>query len=193
MEAKKLALLSSRVKRDERGSRWSRPGLATICTVALALLAGCGGAGSPRYAPSTPTVIAPPTRENIVEAVRRNVEAKTHDVTTHRQEPKVHTCSDYEVASDPYMPHNPELAKCPRVGATYTTWETVPERQTRRCEPLPGSEYGWHVQDVSHDKWLVSLGGSSWDVEKLSGAATSADKPINMSSFAFAITPHQDC
>ena len=125
--------------------------------------------------------------------MRRSVEGKTYTVTTSRQEPKTHTCSEYDVDRDPYMPHNPELAKCPRVGATYTTWETVPERQTRRCEPLPGPEYGWHVQEAGADKWQVSLGGSVWDVEKLSGAATSAGKQITVSNFAFSINPHQDC
>jgi len=208
MRPKKLVMHHSRLKREKRRVPWSRPGppgetiiqstssitlLATIFAITLALLDGCGGNVRTHYVPSTPTVTATPSRENIIEAVRHSVEGKTHVVTAQRQEPQVHRCDQNDVDRDPYMPHNPELAKCPSVGATYTTWQTVTEHQTQRCEPLPGPEYGWHVQELGDDKWRVSLGGSSWDVQKLSGAAAKGPEQVNVSSFEFSINPHQDC
>lgn len=153
------------------------------------VLIGCGG----NDRPTIPTITTTPSREDIIQAVRRSVEGKTYLVTENQQESTLHTCSQIDVDLDPYMPHNPELAKCPYVGATYTTWETVTEHQTRNCESLPDPEYGWYVKEIGKDKWQVSLSGREWNVEKLDGASASAGEYIKVSGFTFAIQAYQDC
>ncbi len=176
---------------------WSKPkfhvnAIATFiifAMVAIVALSGCGGNDKPPI----PTITKTPSREDIIQAVRRSVEGKTYRVMTERQESKLHTCTQFDVDLDPYMPHNPELAKCPYVGKTYTTWETVAEPETRTCKPLPGPEYGWQVEKLDDDRWRVSLSGSVWDVEKLDGASASAGEYIKVSSFTFAIQGAQDC
>jgi len=161
-----------------------------VTMIAIVVLGGCGGGGSQ---PPIPTITADPSREDIIQAVRRSVEGKTYTVMTVRQESRLHTCSQYDVDFDPYMPRNPELAKCPYVGATYTTWESVTEPETRTCDSLPGPEYGWRVEELGNDRWRVSQSGSVWDVEKLDGSSASVGEVVRVSSFSFAIKPHQDC
>lgn len=156
------------------------------------VLVGCGGSNQPSV-PSIPTITTTPSREDIIQAIRRSVDGKTYSVTTEHQESQLHTCSQFDVDLDPYMPHNPELARCPSVGASYTTWETVTERETRSCQPLPDPEYGWYVEEVGQNRWKVSLSGSEWSVEKLDGASASAGDYIKVSGFSFAIQAYQDC
>jgi hypothetical protein len=99
-----------------------------------------------------------------------------------------------DVDFDPYMPHNPELAKCPYEGKTYTDWESVSRPETRTCPSLPeANQPGWYVEDLGEDRWRVSRGGSTWDVEKIEGGAANVGDVIKVSSFAFAIKAHQAC
>jgi len=153
------------------------------------VLVGCGGSNQP----SIPTITTTPSREDIIQAIRRSVDGKTYSVTTEHQESQLHTCSQFDVDLDPYMPHNPELAKCPSVGATYTTWETVTGREAPSCQPLPDPEYGWYIEEVGQNRWRVSLSGSEWSVEKLDGASANAGDYIKVSGFSFAIQAYQDC
>lgn len=149
---------------------------------------GNGNSTSPPTSGTEP-VRSEPTREEIIEAVRRGVNGKKYEETVYRQEQVTHTCTQQDVDLDPRMPNNPELAKCPRVGATYTRWERVPKTETRECPQLPTS--GWNVRKVREDHWRVSRGGSIWDVEKTGGAAV--EQVINVSGFSFSIAPHQKC
>lgn len=160
-----------------------------IVFITVVVLTACGSKDSP----SIPTITSDPTRTDIIEAVRDSVNGKTYTATIFRDEAVFHTCSQMDVDMDPYMPHNPELAKCPSVGATYTTWETYTEYETRTCEALPGPEYGWYVEELGDDKWRVTYSGSVWDVEKLEGGAASMGDTVHVSGFVFKITAYQDC
>ena len=166
------------------------------------VLAGCGSNDENSIATlpiPIPTFTKNPSQEDIIEAVRRSVNGKTYSVSvpSSRQESVEHTCSQMDVDLDPYMPHNPELARCPKVGATYKTWITVDESetQTRTCEPLPEQDAGWHVEEAGDNKWRVSINGSTWDVEKLDGASANVGEYVAVSDFAFMVTPYpnQDC
>lgn len=117
----------------------------------------------------------------------------TYTVTVYEQRQVTRRCSQLDVDLDPYMPRNPELAKCPRVGATYHEWESVPVQEQRDCQPLPATTSGWSVQPTGSDRWRASYGGSTWNVEKLSGGSASQGDTIRVSSFTFSIVPNQDC
>jgi hypothetical protein len=164
-----------------------------ITTIAIVVLGGCGGGSGGNNRPSRPAVTSDPSREDIIQAVRRSVQGKTYVVRTAEQEARTHICSQYDVDLDPYMPRNPELAKCPRVGATYTTWEPVSKQETRTCDALPSPEYGWYVEEINNNRWRVSHSGSVWDVEKRDGGSASVGEFVTVSGFSFLIKPHQDC
>jgi hypothetical protein len=142
-----------------------------------------------------PTFTTSPSREDVIQAVRRSVNGKTYSVPSSQQEQVSHTCSQIDVDFDPYMPNNPELAKCPYVGATYMTWETVNQSETRTCEALPDSDAGWYVEEISDNKWRVSLYASMWEVEKLDGASANVEDYVEVSGFVFVVKPYpyQDC
>jgi hypothetical protein len=168
--------------------------LVIFATAVALMTAGCRSCadnGSPQRNDDSATVRSEPSREHIIEAVRRSVDGKKYEETVYRREQVTRICSQQDVDLDPYMPRNPELAKCPRAGARYTTWENVPRRETRECASLPGTESGWNVQEVARNRWRVSLGGSVWDVENKEGAAV--EQGVKVSTFLFAITPHQKC
>lgn len=153
------------------------------------VVSGCGGN---KNVP-VPTYTTTPSRKDIIQAVKRGVEGKTYTVSTSHEEPIIHRCSQQDVDFDPYMPHNPELAKCPSVGATYTEWKTVHENKTLQCAYLPNVDAGWYVESKGDDRWQVSISGSTWDVKKLNGASANTGDYVRVSSFTFMITPHQDC
>ena len=143
---------------------------------------GTSGPGSVRSEPS---------REELIEAVRRSVNGKKYEEFVTRQEQVTHTCTQRDVDLDPHMPRNPELAKCPRPGATYTRWESVRKSETRECPSLPDPSAGWNVREIGENRWRVSRGGSAWDVENRGGRAV--DQAVNISGFSLYITPHQKC
>ncbi len=167
-----------------------------LVTIVIGLtVGGCGNDEEypvPNYT-TVPHYTTVPSREDIIQAVRRSVEGNTYTVTSSRQERIIRTCSQIDVDFDPYMPGNPELAKCPRVGATYKEWETVYDSETRTCESLPNVDAGWYVEEIGDNKWRVSLSGSVWDVEKLDGASASVGDYVEVSGFTFKISSDQGC
>ena len=174
--------------------------LVVFAIIVLIVTIACGGGGGGAGGggrigggadADKPPITPEPSREDIIQAVRRSVEGKTYTENVSQQEPTTRMCSEMDVETDPYMPRNPELAKCPRVGAPYTTWQTVTKPEVRECKSLPGPESGWNVQALPPDRWRVSRGASVWDVEKTSGRRV--EKAVTVSSFTFAITPHQNC
>lgn len=140
-----------------------------------------------------PQVSTEPEREDIINAVRRGVNGKTYTENVVRWETVRHSCSQFDVDTDPYMPHNPELADCPRVGATYTERESYTETVTRQCDRLPDANSGWSVTDAGSDRWTVGYGGRRWNVELVSGASGSVGDTVQVSSFQFVITTNQNC
>lgn len=172
-----------------------RQSLATmvLALVIIVISSALGGCGNDDEYP-VPNYTTNPSREDIIQAVRRSVEGKTYTAASSRQESIVRTCDQMDVDFDPYMPGNPELAKCPYVGATYTEWETVYENEILTCEPLPDVEdAGWYLEEISDNRWRVSLFGSVWEVEKLDGASASVGEYVEVSGFTFAIFSQQDC
>ena len=169
--------------------------LDSICIVAVILLTSCGGN-------SPVSITLKPTPTDITEAVRNSVSAKTYTEkqnTTEWVTVRVpHTCDQYDVDTDRYMPHNPELAKCPRVGATYTKDESHPVIHTvdvsHPCPTLSrADDPAWSVAEIKEDTWRVALSGSSWDVTKVNGGAGGVSDVIHISSFSFIITAYQAC
>lgn len=166
--------------------------IAAICMALLItglLLVGCGGGSK---AP-IPTISKEPTRDDIIQAVRRSVNGKTYQDTETQQEARWHTCSQIDVDRDPYMPHNPELARCPYEGARYTTYETVTDRVTRKCKSLPDAQFGWHVEKTSDNHWRVTQSGKEWRVRKLEGGSANVGDTVRVSSFRFLITTDGPC
>src|SRR5262245_12509935 len=82
---------------------------------------------------SSEPITSEPSRDDLIQAVRNDVNGKTYYRTSNkpvtRYERRPHSCSQFDVDRDPYMPRNPELARCPRVGATYWVNETITETQ----------------------------------------------------------------
>jgi hypothetical protein len=145
-----------------------------------------------------------PANEDLIEAVRNSVAGKTYTTSAHVARSvagttrESRTCTQYDVDADPNAKNNPELARCPRVGATYwvvvptTVAETTDVPETRNCESLPGPQYGWTVEPTGNDTWRVSYGGKSWNVEKKSFNAQSAPG-MNSKRYEFAVTTDQPC
>jgi hypothetical protein len=165
----------------------ARPIIVAVLVVVLLIGCGCGDE------PSVPDVATEPSRDQIIQAVRQSVQGKTHTVTVPRQTQTWRTCSQTDVDLDPYMPGNPELARCPYQGATYPVWQTVYERETRSCDPLPGPGYAWSVRDMGFDRWRVSLSGSTWEIKRVSGGAAALGERVQISGFVFTVEAHQDC
>jgi hypothetical protein len=146
-----------------------------------------------------------PSREDLIQAVRNHVNGKSYNKTVTKNkrvtkyESRPHRCTEEDVARDPHMPRNPELADCPRVGAIdwrdepVTVTEPVAVTETHTCSSLPGPEAGWSVTSTGNDTWRVSHGGSAWDVTKADGRADGVEGVVRVSEFAFKIKPHQDC
>lgn len=175
------------------GVRWralgSWSGVQVIAFVALAagvLVAGCGDKGSK-------VVSTTPTRTDVIEAVQKSVSGKTYTATVYKIVPTTKFCTEIDVDLDPYMPHNPELAKCPYAGKAYVVQDSVALQETRKCAALPGaSDSGWYVEDRGDGRWMVSRNASSWDVEKVSGGSVSLPV-VKVSGFTFTIDADQDC
>lgn len=126
-----------------------------------------------------------PSREDLIEAVRKSVEGKKYSESVPESQRKQHTCSQYDVDTDPNAKHNPELARCPHVGATYWTTETTYVNNSLPCQTLPGPQSGWTVSQRTNDSWRVSYSGSSWDVAKTSGTSVNEQDSVSVSKFAF--------
>jgi len=159
-------------------------------------------------ATETSSATAPPSREDVIQAVRRSVEGKTHTVVTRHQQPKRHTCSQLDVDRDRHMPRNPEKARCPRVGATYLGFETVTESHAEACDPVPRPGQSLSVEAVGRDKWIVSDGvqlpttkpgetafrsTGTWAVEKHDSTSSSPGQQVTVSGFVFTIKANQEC
>jgi len=142
---------------------------------------------------ATPESSSEPSREDLIEAVRKTVEGKSYSESAPQSQRQLHTCSQYEVDIDPNAKHNPELARCPRVGATYWTTGTIYVNNSVPCQPLPGPQFGWAVSQRTSDSWLVSYSGSGWDVSKIEGTSANERDSVRVSNFGFLVTAHQKC
>lgn len=163
-----------------------------LCLMVL-FVGSCGHGGNETPKPPQPPVTTEPTRADLIQAVRNHVNGKTYNKTVTTYENRAHTCTQYDVDTDPYMPRNPELAKCPYVGKTYWRQETVTATQTQNCPSLPDDESSWSVTSVGNETWRVAFAGSVWDVHKVDGRAVSGEDAVRVSTFAFTIKAHQDC
>jgi len=186
------------MKRSECSNKIYRGPLLAIVMLMIAVwLAACspGSRGSNSGSSNNAPVIvsSDPDRSDIINAVRRGVNGKTYTERVVRWETVRRTCSQMDVETDIYMPNNPELAKCPRVGATYTEQQSYTETMTQRCAALPDASASWSVQETGSDRWRVGYGGRLWNVELISGSASNLGDVVQVSSFSFVITTNQDC
>lgn len=144
--------------------------------------------------PSRPSVVIArgPDKADLIRAVQGHLGAKTYTEYVVRRVAKRRYCSQYDVDRDPYMPRNPELAKCPRIGASYTVYqdERVPEE--RNCPEPSGGSAAWSVTDLGNDHWRVATGGSSWVVRLISGQKSSVGS-TTASDFRYQISANQGC
>jgi len=134
-----------------------------------------------------------PSSADLIQAVRNSVIGKTFSRQGSRWEQQQRTCSQFDVDMDPNAKHNPELAKCPRVGAVYRVPVMVPTTETVGCPPLTAPDSEWTVQKVGPNAWRLSQSGSAWDVTKIEGQSNSAGKTVRTSRFNFAVNSHQAC
>jgi hypothetical protein len=144
---------------------------------------------------SPPITLAPePTRTDVIEAVRRSVTGTTYAEIVYEDVSRLGTCTQIDVDFDPYMPHNPELARCPAVGHTYTEWDRVANTEVRSCPTPPEADApGWYVEPLADGRWRVSQGASSWTVTKLGGGAVGVADIIGVAGFRFEIAADQAC
>ena|ERR1700739_3521785 len=172
-----------------------------IVPCGLAIMSGTfGGCSKPSNSTHMERTNAPksdssgePSREDLIEAVRKSVEAKNYSESVPQSERRSHTCNQYDVDADPNAKNNPELARCPRVGATYWTTEPIYVNQSVHCQSLPGPQLGWTVNQRTSDSWLVSYSGSAWDVSKVEGTSVNQNDSVRVSKFSFFVTAHQKC
>ncbi|MDM9384150.1 hypothetical protein QUB80_26085 [Chlorogloeopsis sp. ULAP01] len=163
-----------------------------MAVISMIAIGGCSQ-GNGSFDQPTPPISTDPSREDVIQAVRNSVRGKTYTVEVPEQKSVQRTCSPIDVNNDIHAPRNPELARCPRVGATVQTWKTVYVSKTQTCEEPPGAEFGWLVNDIGDDTWRVSQAGSVWIVKKLEGASAGVKDVIRVSGFTFTIEPQQDC
>ncbi len=177
-------------------SRWSYVAFLVI----VAGLSACrqarpqnGAVGSTAAAIQTSSPGVDVSDAALIGAVRRDVDGKTYPVTATRQDQQPVPCSQVDVDLDPNMPHNPELAKCPRVGASHMRMETVTYTETRRCGALPEPGPGWQVVSLGKNRWRLTYAGSAWELEEQSeepGSKAAASPGVTSS---FRITALQQC
>jgi len=138
-----------------------------------------------------------PSRDDLIRAVIGHVSGKTYNKTTYENRGRSRRCSQIDVDLDPHAKRNPELAKCPHVGATYWISERVPVQKQYKCKtPPPLSDHTWSVRKISSNKWRVSCYGGSWELIKISSKSVNADViyiRVRESNNAFRIVAHQDC
>ena len=143
--------------------------------------------------PATPTPQSSgPARDDLVRAVKNHVSSKSYEERVTQVVEVSRRCTQADVDRDIHMPNNPELAKCPRVGATYLVRRNQTTRIARPCAGLPGSESGWSVSNLGNNRWRVGLGGSSWVLTQLSGQVQ-GNGVTRVASFAFRIEANQRC
>ncbi len=163
----------------------------------LALLTACSGGNKSSPNEQTklpiPQSSGEPSSADLIQAVRDSVSGKTYPQQVSHTEQQRHTCTQEDVELDPNAKHNPELARCPHVGAVYavpvTTWAT----ETRPCAALTAPDSVWSVQKTGNDTWRLSQFGSVWDVTKQGGQASSVGTTVRVSQFGFGINAHQPC
>jgi hypothetical protein len=120
------------------------------------------------------------SNNNIIEAVRQSVSAKHFTESVWQTQRQPHTCTQLDVERDPRARDNPELARCPRVGATYYTDQQTQSSTSVQCPSLPGPQMGRTVSAKGPDSWWVSQAGNSWAVRRAGKGA-------------FSVVAHQRC
>lgn len=136
-----------------------------------------------------------PSRGDLIRAVRSHVSGKTYNKTTHEYRQISRSCGQIDVDFDPHAKRNPELAKCPHVGATYWVSERVPVRKRYKCK-TPPLDQGWSVRKISSNKWRISNSGRKWDLIKINSKSAGVDViyiQVRRSRNAFRIEAYQDC
>jgi hypothetical protein len=142
------------------------------------------------------TISDNPSRDDLIRAVRNHVSGKTYSKTTYERRQISRTCSQVDVDLDIHAKRNPELARCPYVGATYWYSKNVPVQKKYNCRMPPPPGHNWYVQKISSNKWRVSNSGSKWDLIKISSKSVGVDViyiNVRGSRNAFRIYAHQDC
>ena len=170
--------------------------LWTVCAFCLVLalaLVACSKGNTRAFTPPIPRQTEEPSQADLIQAVRNSVAGHTYPQPVSHTEWKTHVCSQYDVDLDPNAKHNPELARCPYAGKTYSVSEVVSTTESRPCQSSSAPDSAWSVQSYGNDSWRVSVYGSAWDVTKLTGQANSVGDAVRVSQFAFSIKPHQPC
>ena len=137
-----------------------------------------------------------PSKEDLIQAVRNHVSGKTYRKPSFETRRRSRTCSQMDVDRDPHAKRNPELARCPHVGATYWVNERVSVQKRHTCPQPPGPSQGWSVQKLSSKQWRVSNSGSSWNLTHLRSESREVDVihlQIEGKMNTFRIDAHQDC
>jgi hypothetical protein len=188
------ARLEGRLSAGRANSTSRRVEIALLLLTLFVISCGPNGhdGTGPSESPERP-ISSEPSRADLISAVRNHVSGKTYTKKATRYERRAHTCTQYDVDRDPYMPRNPELAKCPYVGKTYWTQDPVYVSETHNCGSLPADPAGWSVTPTGKDQWRVAYAASVWDLTKIEGEHAGAEAIVRVAAFAFIIRPHQDC
>lgn len=165
-----------------------------VCSTLMLLL--CLGCESerPRPAPTPPVrVSATPSDDDLVRAVRSHLSGKAYVEQGWTFETRRRTCSQVQVDMDIHAKHNPELARCPYVGASYEDRVRVPTTTRKPCPSPPGPGPHWLVSKAGSSTWRVSTGGRVWEVTKVTGGSASAKDVVTVGAWQFTIRAHQEC
>lgn len=141
-----------------------------------------------------------PSREDLIRAVQNNVSGKFFEKTSYEFRQEFRTCSQSDVDFDINAQRNPELAKCPYVGARYSSNKRVPVKKRYKCKQLPNANLNWSVRRISTMEWRVSIGKSSWNFTNLGSKSVNENIDEGViyirtreSRNAFMIVAHQEC
>jgi hypothetical protein len=178
-----------------------RPRFGVALLIAFLSVACDGKQTASSRRPTAQSVSDEPSTEELINAVRSYLSSKMmveqrgpNDVPGHWVSER-HSCSQLDVDRDPYMPQNPELAKCPRVGAVRETrlWKAGESTHASKLPcPVPAAGPGWDVR-TSGDDWEITYGGRRWKLRKASGSAVGVEGVVRVAAFVLSVTSFQEC
>jgi len=148
--------------------------------------------------PKRPTAVgaaseSSPTKAELIQAARDAAADDMKTITKYRNVQTARVCSARDVATDMYMPHNPEFARCPKEGHRYNVMVRESYQEKIACPPVPTAESAWSVVRLSEDRWRVSSGGRSWEVEEVSSHQLPENKLVRLSNVTLSVTTRGGC
>lgn len=174
--------------------------ISASCRKSVAPSAEVSGETAPAVA-----VRREPSNDELIDAAVHAASADTTTRVRYRTASEQRSCTEMDVATDPYMPHNPELARCPEVGRRYTVTTQEPYQEQVKCPAPPREHQYWSVNPAGENVWRVSSGGRSWTVTQQGGAAvttvqgegssvpSSSNREVKVSDFVFSVISDQGC